>query len=326
MGSRKINIFGVGRSATKAVQLYLGYLSAKKKNKVKLNYEPYYWQDRLLSEINYEGVFSHIQTPLFLSNMDQISEKDKNFLNKLNITNKDVDIINKFIRANGRAEIINEITKPDYTIVVIRDLYQVLSSLTGQSWNLLGKKINYPNVWEKLINEVKKNNLVDNLESILNQINSEQDRNAFYWYVMNLVILESKVNKVFYINYKNLGKIKKIVKDIGINSNPPSIYNEIFYGDKFHTNYPLKAIDIKEKYFKNFINSIIKKLNLFKAGLEVPYKEFGTVNRITEEKNIEERKSNNKEKQNIKKNELYEYFNSKIFDKFYSKSELINCK
>ena len=38
-----IVVYGVGRSGTKAIQLYLAYMAAIRSGKVHINYEPYLW-------------------------------------------------------------------------------------------------------------------------------------------------------------------------------------------------------------------------------------------------------------------------------------------
>ena len=48
----KVNIYGVGRSGTKAVQLYIAYLLARKFVKVWVNYEPSHWKDRKANSLD----------------------------------------------------------------------------------------------------------------------------------------------------------------------------------------------------------------------------------------------------------------------------------
>ncbi|MDP9740812.1 UNVERIFIED_ORG: hypothetical protein QFZ59_002642 [Bacillus sp. B2I3] len=136
----KINIFGVGCSGTKAIQLYIAYLIAKKEGMVRNNYEPYYWMNRRVKDLSKEGINFHINSDII--NMDGIiSEEHINFLTSL--ISEHVSTVTKFIRANGRIKAINRIMKPDYTIVIIRDLYEVLTSLSKNEWDFLGKGLSH---------------------------------------------------------------------------------------------------------------------------------------------------------------------------------------
>ena len=49
-----ISIYGVGRSGTKAIQLYLSYLLAQKHGQVWINFEPYFGSIKT-NFVNYEG-------------------------------------------------------------------------------------------------------------------------------------------------------------------------------------------------------------------------------------------------------------------------------
>ena len=44
----KINIFGVGRSGTKGIQMYLTLCMLERFKKIGINYEPFLWHDILL--------------------------------------------------------------------------------------------------------------------------------------------------------------------------------------------------------------------------------------------------------------------------------------
>ena len=52
---KHILIYGVGRSGTKAIQLYLSYLIALQEEKMWINYEPYFWLTRKTKAVNFEG-------------------------------------------------------------------------------------------------------------------------------------------------------------------------------------------------------------------------------------------------------------------------------
>ena len=317
----KINIFGVGRSGTKAVQLYLSYLSAKKNGKVKTNYEPYYWQDRFLINTNYEGIFSHLKDPLFLNDLQNFNSQHRRLLLKLINSTGNFDIVNKFIRANGRIKAINELLQPDYTIIVIRDLYEVLNSLYDKNWDLLGEGLRHPNDWEKLVYEVKRKDIVPDFNTIINKIKSDLDKNAFYWYVMNLVALENRGENFFFIDFENLNLIDTIADVMSLRSGTESIYNQRFKGNNLHTTYPLQSKLKKKCYLKMGFNYFLMRSRLFKLGFQFQYKKIGTLNHLnsTPKDKASNKIDFKKKDNNIKNNELYDFFNNDIKSKLKNK-------
>lgn len=235
----KINIFGVGRSGTKAIQLYLSYLIAKKENKVRVNYEPYYWKDRRTLNLNYEGIYHHINSPLIMNKQYNISNDHRRFLLKL--VSGDESTVTKFIRANGRIDHINQIIKPDYTFIIIRNLYQVLSSLSKYPWDLLGNNLIYENEWDKLIYEIRKKNIIKEsyLNYYINNISNWKDKNALFWYIMNLVALECCSDNVFYIDFNNIARIQEYARLFNLSSNNLDISDLIFIGSNLHGDSPI---------------------------------------------------------------------------------------
>ncbi|QNF28476.1 hypothetical protein [Metabacillus elymi] len=229
----KINIFGVGRSGTKAIQLYLSYLLIKKEGKVRINYEPYYWMNRKTQQLNFEGIFHHITSNLSL-NEGQLSKQHTNYLNSLISGNKSV--VTKFIRANGRIKAINQIMQPDLTIVVIRDLHGVLNSLSKHGWDLLGENLVYPNDWSRFLQEIKEKNIIPNqeLEYCLNHITDRMDRNAFYWYIMNILAIDSHKYVNYYIEYSDIKLIEKIATQYNLLKKYYSIHDKRFTGSNIY--------------------------------------------------------------------------------------------
>lgn len=322
----KINIYGVGRSGTKAIQLYLSYLVANEKKKVWINYEPYFWTDRLLSNKSYEGIYHHINTPLNTNSITDLSKKHQNYLKKL--SNKKCDIISKFIRGNGRASEINQIMKPDYTIVVVRNLYQVLESIAIRQWDLLGTNLYYSfdirDDWKKLKKEVRENKYLKNNEInyFIKQIKNKIDKNAFYWYIMNLNILNSELNNVFFVNFDTLNKLENISNRIGLTTGSKIITDKFFTGSLIHTNNVLTSKNAKISKMKRrlnilFLNSpILRKLNLVLSH------SIGSMANINTKKNkrVNKRNKNHHEIElDIKKNELYDHFNNQIMEKLNEK-------
>jgi len=144
MSGLKINIFGVGRSGTKSLQLFIAYGLLQKYATIQLNYEPYFWATRLLGVKSFEGIGHHLNTKHFTDKTSDFSNKHQQYLRKMSAA--DV-VVNKFIRANGRTKPITEITGANYNLFLVRDQEGVLNSVDKQSFDFtsIGSrfKINY---------------------------------------------------------------------------------------------------------------------------------------------------------------------------------------
>ncbi len=251
----KFNIYGVGRSGTKAVQLYLSYMLAKRNGYVKINYEPFYWRNRFL-DISYRGIECNRQLPLFMEKCFKTTLRCRKYLENLNITENS---ITKFIRGNGRIEFLNSITNPDYTIIVIRDLFQTLSSIEQRNWSFLGKGLLYDDT-ERFIVEVRDRELVD--RDILNSIDNNTDLNAVYWYAMNKYILDNIPHNAILLNFDNLSSIESIVSRILNIKESPETSIKLFEGESLHTDCPLQGYRKKSGRMLEKINrEIIKKID-----------------------------------------------------------------
>jgi hypothetical protein len=163
-----ILIFGVGRSGTKAVQLYLSYLLSQKNGSAWINYEPYFWLNRKTVSINYEGLYHHSSSPHIATDPSQLSRRHRNFLQQL--SNHKEDVITKFIRGNGRTRAIIPLIQPDHTFVIVRDLYQVLKSVLRTNWDFLSVGFEYKLNWENFMNEVRRSGLVERYDWCDSQI------------------------------------------------------------------------------------------------------------------------------------------------------------
>ena len=209
-----INIFGVGRSGTKALQLYLAYHFAKSEGKVNLNYEPYNFLSRQ-GGINYSGLYCHLNSKQIINSATKLDQYHKKFLKNLN--HKNISTINKFVRANGRIGAINDILKPELNIVLIRNLYEILNSLARMKWDFTTvgsfffKKINR-NIWAKFINELKEENKFNNIN--LDQIYKHDItlQNAIYWYALNKTALGFEKENTVFIDFTDLQNMQSLLK------------------------------------------------------------------------------------------------------------------
>ena len=243
-----VNIFGVGRSGTKAVMLYLAYHALRKADKVWLNYEPYLWQHR-------KGTFSAIGQSIFLDSnfilnpSEQFEKEHARFLQGL-VDHEGV-IINKFIRGNGFIPQINEITKPDHTVLIIRPLQDIINSLSARNWDFLkvfysrytqGKKTTF---WEEFVKAMTPD-LLNDLPFPIEEAKTELKRNSIYWYLMNKSLInyyQSQPKNCHLIRYEHLEELAQINQQIF--PVPPeeellSPRCEVFRGDNIHLDYPLE--------------------------------------------------------------------------------------
>lgn len=262
----KINIFGVGRSGTKAVQLYITYLLAKKYNYVWLNYEPFRYQTRKLGRGFDRGMHLHENTPLFLDNNSNYFNREFNkFCNDL-VDSYEV-VVSKFIRGNGRINLINEYTQPNLSFLVVRDLYSILISSAKANWCIISKK-----EWESFIKEASQ------LYPIPKYTNYFADKLyvvAIYWYVMNKYALEN-AKELIIIDYNELNLIQQYCsKNIGtINID---IRSSLFQGKRIHDDDLIKDCPLKTNNKFNQIVSNVKNKIKSKMFKDFSYKTIGNL-------------------------------------------------
>lgn len=232
----RVNIFGVGRSGTKAIQLYIAYLIAKREEQVWINYEPYYWLDRKASVPNYEGIYHHKSSRMFEKSVQGLTIPHRRFLTKLHTF--EGSTVTKFIRANGRIGAINQVMVPDFTLVVVRDLNQVLDSVAKCGWDLLGNHLAGGSDWQRLLEEVNQAGLISpsELNGLLKKVVTVQDQNAFYWFMMNLAALQERAPNLFYIDYERIGMMEEIVGWMGFTQPEYSIGHANFNGQSMNDN------------------------------------------------------------------------------------------
>lgn len=305
-----ILIFGVGRSGTKAVQLYLSYLMAKQNGSVRINYEPYFWLNRKTSVINYEGLYHHTSSPNLANTPELFTKRHRHFLQ--NLSNSSGPIVTKFIRGNGRIGAIVPLLKPDYTMVIVRDLYQVLTSVLRTNWDFLSVGFEYKMNWESFLHEVQKSRLIENFDWCNDQVIDRLDRNAFYWYVMNLSAIESAADDIQFIDYAEISSLEKIAQTILSVDNLPKISDPMFNGDYIHGDYPLLS-DNQRYSAKELVNGFLYKSQLTdKYGICLSTRNAGDIVRINDEYILIEPPELKPTKISIEKKELYEFFNEDI--------------
>ncbi len=306
----KLTIFGVGRSGTKAVQLYLSYLIAQRENNVWINYEPYFWMNRHTQNINYEGYFHHSRAPHLIKSAKDLSKEHLHFIKKLSVSG--ISSTTKFIRANGRMEAINQVLEPDHSFVIVRDLYQVLVSVLKTEWDFWSIGFEYPQNWEGFVQEVRQKKLIDNFDWCMEQINDRIDQNAFYWYAMNKAVLQSTWPGTYFIPYSQITAVEEIARTIIDSRSDESIREELFTGSYIHENYPLLS-KTNIGNFKDITNSLFYHAKLMnKYGWCIPSKSYGaSANVNTDYKKIQPTRQSGT-KVSIERKDLFEFINEDI--------------
>lgn len=320
----RINIFGVGRSGTKVVQLYIAYLLAKKYGKVRINYEPYFWHSPK-GQVSFEGLHHHLNSPQFIESSKLLSKEHKEYLKGLVDTPDGIPTVTKFIRGNGRIGAINEITKPDLTIIVVRNLYEVLSSICQMDWDFYSVgysyfKGSYRSFLKSYKTELKGQPFFSNHEDIIPEKSDRVLDNALYWYGMNKAALNLKDPKnILYLNYSQIvgfgERLKSYLPEIEIEP----IEREKFEGANIHSNYPLE--ETQSERFPPF-QLTWNELQLYlpkKIKLPIFKKPNGVMAKVSSSPHTKRRSEDKPTKVIISPNETLEFFNKSVRDDLTSK-------
>ncbi len=317
----KVNIFGVGRSGTKALQLWIAYALIKKYGKAYINYEPYYFQSRL-GGVNYKGFWTYLKNPFFISREKKLTRSHARFIKKLDAKGA---VVTKFIRANGHISQIIELLPAYRHILVIRDLYDVLSSILMQRWDFyrIGTEGGFASsridFFEKLVKDAKNVGLVDKgHQKIIDRLMHKNDRitkNAFYWYWMNKFALLNAPNSLEVLAYKEMAYA--------------SIFEGLIDKESFNKICSLPGILIGENHFIRCANnnskrklylSIINDLSYytfaraFNFSPYIPLGRVGESNILNEDNAIDEEIKLEFIRPTIKNNTLLTELNKEIFD------------
>ncbi|MCB0745407.1 MAG: hypothetical protein KDC67_15985 [Ignavibacteriae bacterium] len=282
----KITIFGIGRSGTKAIQLYTAYYVAKKYQKVRIVYEPFFMHSRKKGSENSFAYRVHSTAPIVNA---ENSSSLNNLINSFNF-NDEIATVYKFIRGNGRIDMINDTLKPDLSILVVRDLYEVLASIAVQTWNMEDR-------WNKIQSELIK--FYPEAEYLTHP--NKLMRHAAYWYCLNKYSLENSKTINYFLNFSKADKMKDILNDNNLEADK-QISERIFTGENIHYDYPLKDItEIK--------TSAPDKLKML---LGSGFGQIGTIsviNDLTSENTTEKGP-----RVTVEQNELFNRFNKEIFE------------
>ena len=282
----KINIFGVGRSGTTAIVLYFSYWLAKLEKEIWVNNEPFHWHSRK-GPISMEGQDLFFKSGFVMDEKEVLNKRLKNFVN--NLTHNRKHVTTKFVAGSGFYKQINQVTQPDHTVIVIRNIYDVLKSVSGSEWDFL--TIYSPIIsghkdgWKHFRAAVEKKNLLKNHDFTLADIKTKEEHNALYWYLINLKLLESADDTVHILPFEKMeeliipltSSILKIEESELLPIKIPLFYDKNLGGD-----YPLTQENrlLRNNKYKNLVNELIFMFNN-NLKMNIPFLPFKTGSKAT---------------------------------------------
>lgn len=232
-----INIFGVGRSATKSCLIQSIYAANRLGRSCWVNYEPYYWQNARAARASYYSLKAHETTPLICLQNERYRAHD---VLLRNISDSDEDVtINKFIRGLGRVPRIKAVTSPDLNILVIRGLYDQMSSIFAARWDLVGQGLEHTSDRDRFIEEAAgiKANKIPDIEFLVSRLKNRLDVNCLYWYVMNWLAideLDQSDTLCVYEKYSPLKNVGEFVYERLGGEDPLDGFGEYVQGHEIH--------------------------------------------------------------------------------------------
>ena len=222
------------------------------------------------------------------------------------------EVVTKFIRGNGRIRAINEIIAPDETVIIIRDLYEVLISLLRTEWNFWSVGFDFHVDWFKFVEEVRKKEIIDNIDWCLSQLNGLIDRNAFYWYVMNVAALNNQGNNLHIISYGDIDAINSLGKEFYKLDHMQQVSDPCFNGELLHKNYPLTSNESR-MLLQDIINSFLHKSKISsKFNFVIKTNQLGSEAQINLAPLNENKRTIKPVGISMEKKDIFEFFNEDI--------------
>lgn len=256
---KKVNVFGVGRSGTTGIQLYLSYLFSEQYDKVRVNSEPYIWQTRK-GPLSFYGQEIFLKSPIVAEPDINLSEKHNEYLKSLSDESK-TPVVNKFIRGNGIIEQINLVTKPDISILVYRDIYQVLSSLKKYTWEYTDIYNNYlskekASFWLLFLSKPYVQKVLKDYNLTPDSISCNAEiRNAFFWFVNNLKALSCRLDNIYHVPFNEISVLEKLVAANGFTQNYP-MKSKLFFGDNLNKDCTIVDVNTQKKNYKRVLTEL----------------------------------------------------------------------
>lgn len=235
--NKKVSILSVGRSGSKALQLYISTGIAHKFGKVWVSYEPFMYRDKSLTKNPY-GRYVDKKTPVVGYEKNDV---DKDFEKFVREVSSEHPSTSKFIRAGGRSGKIIRKLNVDMVILIVRDIYEVVESIARRTWN--------PQVdWSKLCFESKDD--YSFLKNYLTPHTNKIVQSAIHWYIINdqmissLKFTDCNVRLVRYKSIKN--KLDDICCSLDLPTPPSGLAKRLLRGNRIHSRVPIRTVSISE--------------------------------------------------------------------------------
>jgi hypothetical protein len=237
MTNRKVAIFSVGRSGSKALQLYIGTGLAKEYGTVRVNYEPFMYAEKSLRKTCSYGKYLDKNIPKFTKK--GLNKVEKTHLdNFVAGMNSDYATVSKFIRAGGRSGQIVRRLDADVVFLLIRDVYEVMESIARRTWNLVEG-------WERLCSEASGE--YPSIEPYLEPSTDKLLRSSIHWFIMNNRMIND-LNEadcdVRLVRYKDLDKLGKICLSSDLPTPPVDLDRRLLRGGRIHGETPLTSVHV----------------------------------------------------------------------------------
>lgn len=258
-----INIYGTGRSGTKAVQLYvtLGLMAIQEPHRLRLNYEPYLYAQRSLRVHDPVGMHYLVNEPHLANDPAQFSDAHRAYLQQLCYAPPHESTVTKFIRATGRLSAINAICQPKGNLLIIRHLSHVLESAKRKGFDFfsLGKTFKY-DYWSTFCAEFAEDPILEEVATWGVASTSIVYRNAIYWYVTNRYALNNLPANTHIIEFDHIGnQLPYALRTMGIAipADFPAVAEPLFTGNNIHSDYPLTDVGMPNSRAVHFINKAL---------------------------------------------------------------------
>ena len=255
----------------------MSYILAQQSGQVRVNNEPMRWLSRR-GPVSFAGQQFLIDQRFFSRPKESLDKGFLEFISKLN--RPEVPTVSKFVSGSAFAHQINREMNPDMTIVIIRKVEDVLSSISGSSWDyfsLILPRLGNLDIMDQFMDSesvrmAMSEHMVDSAS-----INTRVRTNALYWYLVNSHLLELSGENIYFIPFERIKFFSDVLKskimscDTSIVS---SIDNPMFYDSNLAGDYPLTG-DAQSTATK--IMSLINEVSFFsnvKFGLKLPYIEL----------------------------------------------------
>lgn len=250
--NKKVAIFSVGRSGSKALQLYISTGLAREFGGVWVSYEPFMYKGKSLRKNPY-GRYLDSRIPKMIKN--HLNKRQKKHLdNFAKGINSGHATVAKFIRAGGRSKQVVRRLDVDVVFLLVRDLYGVVESIARRTWNLQEE-------WRRFCYEAKGE--YPFIDSLLKPNTDKLLQSAIHWFVMNdRMIRDLKEDdcSVVLVRYKDIDNLEDFCRSSGLPTPPTDLDRQLLQGRRIHSEAPLTSVHVEKgvsNHFRKWIPATI---------------------------------------------------------------------